>query len=760
MDRHTPAEIDVGGSSFEQLLEFAPDAIVGVERDGVIVVANHQAETLFGWTRNQIVGSPVEKLIPARFHAQHPAHRAGYFADPGSRPMGADLDLWGLRADGSEFPAEVSLSSIDAPEGRLALVAVRDVSERHAAEQARARLAAIVDSSNDAIIGHGTDDVITSWNRAAEQLYGYTPQEALGRPLSMLSAPDIADTAGLSAGAEVRHLETEQVRKDGSRIEVALTISPVRDVRGDVIGMATIARDVSVQKRAERTFKGLLEFAPDAIVGVRANGRITLANRQAEALFGYSRDELLDTPVELLIPDRFVNGHAAHRDRYFEDPRTRAMGAGVELHGRRKDGSEFPAEISLSSLETEDGVVAVAAVRDISDRAASERERALAEELNQSRRLESVGQLAGGIAHDFNNLLGVIINFAAFVAEELPEGSQAREDIEEIRQAAKRGAALTRQLLIFSRREVITPEILDLNELTSGLENFLRRALGEQVELEVAPAQVLWTILADRGQMEQVLVNLAVNGRDAMPQGGKLVVETSNVVLDEEFAANHVGLAPGAYVRLTVSDSGVGMDADVVDRAFEPFYTTKPKGEGTGLGLATVYGIVTEAGGRITLYSEPGVGTSVKIHLPASTDAVQRSQAAIEASPAARGETLLVVEDEADVRRMSERILTRAGYKVLIAGDGSDALRIAASADIDLVLTDVVMPGMTGPDLVAQLRRRVPDTKVIFMSGYSHKMLTHATLERDTHTAFIEKPFTAGELQRKLRELLDAPADP
>ena len=339
--------------------------------------------------------------------------------------------------------------------------------------------------------------------------------------------------------------------------------------------------------------------------------------------------------------------------------------------------------------------------------------------------------------------------------------SPAREDIDEIRQAAKRGAALTRQLLIFSRREVVKPEILDLNELTSGLENFLRRALGERVELEVVPAEGLWTIQADRGQMEQVLVNLAVNGRDAMPHGGSLVVETTNVMLDVEFAGNHVGLSPGDYVRLTVSDSGVGMAPEVVERAFEPFYTTKPKGEGTGLGLATVYGIVTEAGGRIMLYSEPGLGTSVKVHLPASTGrrTVELPQAPIVAGPPGHGETLLVVEDEAEVRRMSERILSRAGYSVLMAADGADALALAASEKVDLVLTDVVMPGMTGPELVERIRLVHPDMRVIFMSGYSHKMLTHETLEREALSAFIEKPFTADELQRKLRALLDVPPD-
>ena len=741
--------------AFEQLLEFAPDAIVGVGPDGVVMLANQQAETLFGRSRRELVGRPVDQLVPERFRTQHRAHRDGYFAAPGVRPMGADLALFGERGDGSEFPAEISLSSIDTLDGRLALVAIRDVTERRGAEQARARLAAIVDSSNDAIIGHSTSDVITSWNRAAEELYGYSPEEAIGQPIEMLFAEEIGDTTGLFSGADIRHHEVLQVRKDGARMEVALTISPVRDEHGDVLGMATIARDVSVTKRAERTFKGLLEFAPDAIVGIRHNGRITLANRQAEALFGYSRDELLDRPVELLVPDRFVGGHAAHREGYFQDPRTRAMGAGVELYGKRKDGSEFLAEISLSSLETEEGTVAVAAVRDVSERAESERERSLLAELNQARRLESIGQLAGGVAHDFNNLLGVILNFSAFVAEDLPAGSQAREDIDEVTKAAERGAALTRQLLIFSRHEVVKPETLNLNELVAGLENLLRRALGEQVELEVSLQDALWPLKADRGQLEQVIVNLAVNGRDAMPEGGKLIIETSNTVLDAEYVNDHVALPAGDYVRMTISDSGTGMDPEVAERAFEPFYTTKPKGEGTGLGLATVYGIVTEAGGRITLYSEPGTGTSVKIFLPTGRATADADAAPKLAAPVGHGETLLVVEDEPDVRRMAQRILTRAGYNVLLASSGADALELLEHHSIALLLTDVIMPGMMGPDLIVRVRESRPDMKAIYMSGYSHKILAHDTLEHEAGTDFIEKPFTADELQRKIRNLLD-----
>lgn len=747
---------DVGdGSTFAQLLEFAPDAIVGVDSDGLIVLANHQTATLFGYGADELVGRPVELLVPARFQAAHPAHRRSYFADPKSRPMGAGLKLAGRRKDGSEFPAEISLSSLDADGRRLALVAVRDVTERQAADQAQARLAAIVDSSSDAIVGHSREGQITSWNRAAEQLYGYPAADAIGRSISMLQWGAAADALGPPETVEARDQDAQHLRKDGTRIEVVLTVSAVRGQRGEDLGMATIVRDVSAQRRAQRTFEGLLEFAPDAIVGIQADGRISLVNRQAEVLFGYDRDELIGALVEQLVPGRFVAGHAAHREGYFADPLTRPMGAGTELAGRRKDGSEFPAEISLSSLETDGGVIAVAAVRDISERAESERERTLQAELNQSRRLESVGQLAGGIAHDFNNLLGVILNLTEFVAEAVPDDSQARADLDEIGRAAERAAALTRQLLIFSRREQVQLQVIDVGELTRGVENLLRRALGERVQLEVAPAEGLWNVEADRGQLEQVLVNLAVNGRDAMPTGGTLLIETSNVWLDEDFSAAHVEIEPGPYVRLTVSDSGVGMEPEVIERAFEPFYTTKPKGQGTGLGLATVYGIVKEAGGHVTLYSEPGVGTSVKIHLPATQQGVQARADAPLPSAAGRGEAILVVEDEPAVRAVAERVLRQSGYRVFTAADGNEALALAAREPIDLVLTDVIMPGMVGPDLVEILRRDQPELKVIFMSGYSHKVLASATLQESEHSAFVEKPFAARRLREVVRSLLD-----
>jgi PAS domain S-box-containing protein len=630
-------------STFEQLLEAAPDAIVGVDSEGRIVLVNSQTEALFDYAREDLLGELVEVLVPERFREIHPKHRNGYFAEPRTRPMGAGLELYGRRRDGTEFPAEISLSSIETENGRLATAAIRDVSGR---------------------------------------------------------------------------------------------------------------------RMAERKFEQFVEFAPDAIVGVAPTGEIALINQQAEALFGYGRDELIGQLVEMLVPERFREVHPGHRGSYFNQPRTRPMGSGSELYAVRKDGTEFPAEISLSYIETEEGILATAAVRDISERAESERERALQEQLAQSQRLESVGQLAGGIAHDFNNILGVIMNYAEFVGDELPEGSQASQDVEEIRRAAERAAALTRQLLIFSRREVVKPELLYLRDVVSELENLLRRALGERVELVTRFGKDRCGFEADPGQIEQVLVNLAVNARDAMPDGGRLVIEVDKATLDAEYTGPHSDIEPGTYVRLKVSDTGTGMDRETVRRAVEPFFTTKGKGEGTGLGLATVYGIVTGAGGRIDIYSEVGMGTTVKIHLPASAEAPGEAKPRLQHRPSGRGEVILVVEDEPDVRRMAERILTKGGYSVIGADGGDEAVDICRQPgqSIHMLLTDVIMPGMLGTELVKVVKAIRPELGVVFMSGYSHEVLAPGALAEQGANAFIEKPFNASDLLQAVHDLLDAGA--
>ncbi|EIV94412.1 PAS domain S-box protein [Frankia sp. QA3] len=524
--------------------------------------------------------------------------------------------------------------------------------------------------------------------------------------------------------------------------------------------------------------RGLLDAAPDAIVAVRADGRIALVNAQAERLFGYTREELNGEPVEILIPESARRLHPHHRGSYLRDPQPRPMGAGMELAGRRRDGSEFPAEISLSAIEVENGILITAAIRDVTDRleAQAERERLRAQaerkrieaQLHQSQRLESLGQLAGGVAHDFNNLLGVIINYTAFVGEVVAtaaerDGGQweaARRDIEQVQRAAERATQLTHQLLAFGRREVVQPRVLNLNDVVHDIEEMLRRTLGEHVELITLPAADPWPVFADAGQLEQVLVNLAVNARDAMPAGGKLTIDTSNILIHEDIAGERPGLKAGRHVNLRISDSGSGMTPETVSRAFEPFFTTKRKGEGSGLGLATVYGIITQAGGHAEIFSDVGLGTTVSILLPAVDSVAVTPEPISDGAILTGGETILVVEDERAMREVTRRLLARNGYQVITAADGHRAAELAASypTEIHLLLTDVVMPQVLGRTVATLVRRHRPGIRVLFMSGYAYPVLAHnGTL--DPGLALLGKPFSEQVLLAKVRDVLDSPVE-
>jgi PAS domain S-box-containing protein len=518
----------------------------------------------------------------------------------------------------------------------------------------------------------------------------------------------------------------------------------------------------------------LLELVPDAFVGIAADGKIVLANKQAETLFGYSRTQLIGQPVEILLPERFGTAHGAHRARYYADPRTRPMGEGLELAGRRRDGSEFPAEISLAGIELDGQLLATAAIRDISERLAvvrekeqleaeAERER-LVNQLHHARRLESLGELAGGIAHDFNNLLAVIINYAAFVGDDLDAAATESEekrrtmraDVEQIGLAAQRAAHLTHQLLAFARREVVQPEVIDVNDVVADVEQLLKRTLGEHIALQSELAEGLRSVLIDPGQLEQILVNLAVNARDAMPDGGTLTLDTANVDVDLAYASHRPELTPGPYVRLRVSDDGTGMEQDVAERAFDPFFTTKAADRGTGLGLATVYGIVQQAGGQARIYSEPGVGTTFTALLPATDRTPTPTTVGVDRERPRGEATILLVEDEQALREVIERILTGSGYRVITATNGADALAVAADLPerIDLLLTDVIMPQMNGPHLVERIKEVRPSIGVMLMSGFAQPILDSGG-HLEPGVTLIEKPFAGPDLLEKVRQVLE-----
>jgi PAS domain S-box-containing protein len=531
------------------------------------------------------------------------------------------------------------------------------------------------------------------------------------------------------------------------------------------------------RERAEQRFRRLFNTAPDATIAVAADGSVAMANARAQHLFGYEATELIGLPVEMLIPEEAREALTAERRAYFADPQSHPIDAEFKLHGLRRDGRRFPAEITLAGLPVGNGIgmLVTVAIRDVSERLALEAERErlriVAEQerverrMAQSQRLESLGQLVGGVAHDFNNLLNVIQGYADDAAEQIQSLTQADaglapdlpDDIEQVRVAAQQAIRLTRQLLTFARHEVTRPEVLDLNESVRGAGQLLRRTLGEHIELAITTEPGLWRVKADRGQLEQVLVNLAVNARDAMPGGGRLVIDTANTEVDEAYATSRAKLTPGRYARLRVSDSGMGMDRVTAERVFEPFFSTKPKGRGTGLGLATVYGVVTGAGGSIEIYSEVGLGTTVSVLLPATDeDAAPAADLAVSGDDTgAQGETILLVEDEASLRKLTNRILTHAGYMVCAAASGADAVRVAGDPAqlIDLLLTDVVMPEMLGNEVAARVGAARPGVPALFMSGYAQPILdAHGVGEPSFD--IMEKPFTKAALLSRVRQAI------
>ncbi|GAA0225933.1 PAS domain S-box protein [Cryptosporangium japonicum] len=733
-----------------------PSAIVAIDPDGRITQANSSAEDLFGYSWDELSLRPLDDLL----------------REPTELPdVSGDIELACRRKDGSEFRAELSLTPMDTPEGQLVSIAIRDLGQRNRAVERMRWLSAIVEHAHSPIVSADLDGTITSWNTAAERVYGWTADAMIGRPISTFVEPVhaelVTETLAKVREGETVHIPDGQiVRADGRRVAVSVSASPIVGPNGRVAGIAYAARDLSASERAEAKFRWLLNATPLPIVGVDVNGRIRMANTEAARTFGYLVDDLVGEQLDTLLPDArdAVTAESRHDPR---DP----VAEPTRLAGHRRDGSVFPAEILLSSLLTEDGLLIAVTVHDITARLEGEAERVrLENQLQRSQRLDSLGQLAGGVAHDFNNVLAIILGHASIAEEDLaglvPGNDQGRLDgarraVEQMHQAAERGSRLTKQLLAFGRREVVRPQVFLLSDVMADVVRLLSGTLGADVRVSTSSDADLWPVTADPGRIEQVLVNLAVNARDAMPQGGTLQFDAVNVALDSAQAARY-GLTDGRYVQLRVTDTGTGMPPEVAERAFEPFYTTKPDGQGTGLGLASVYGIVSQAAGHVYLRSRPGWGTSVTVLLPASSGepsvrpGAQHPAAPVEATEPER--TVLVVDDEPDLRKSIEIILGRGGYAVLSAGSGDEAAQLASAypGSIDLLLTDVTMPGLSGQEVARRLRADRPSMRVLFMSGFAQPLLTSkGTIGPDV--TLVEKPFTRRSLLAKVAEVL-APA--
>jgi two-component system cell cycle sensor histidine kinase/response regulator CckA len=512
------------------------------------------------------------------------------------------------------------------------------------------------------------------------------------------------------------------------------------------------ALEADVEARTAE-LRGLFDGVPVGLLRTTPDGRVLDANPAAVQILGYpGREPLLAAGVLDLWES------AEERTQLLRRLHAEGVVHGYETRCRRPDGTTICVRLSFRVVRDPTGRTLhyEGALEDVTDRAR------LQDRLRQVAKMEAVGQLAGGIAHDFNNLLTIITGRTQLVAERLAPGNPLRADLELILQAAGRATALTRQLLAFSRKQVLQPKVFDLNALVSGIEAMLRSLIGEGVELVFRPADRLGRVKADPGQLEQLILNLAVNARDAMPDGGTLAIETANLELDAMFVRTHPGASPGRHVALTVRDTGIGMDAETLARVFEPFFTTKPVGRGTGLGLATVYGIVKQSGGYVAVESAPGRGTAFRVYLPEVEDPLSPPEApAPPDRPARASETVLLVEDEEALAELAREVLELEGYHVLVAGAPHEGLRLATEhpGPIHLLLTDVIMPGMNGRALARALAAVRPDLRVLYMSGYTDDAIVrHGALEAGS--AFLPKPFTPASLTRKVRDTLDGPPPP
>ncbi|MEO6327197.1 MAG: PAS domain S-box protein [Thermoanaerobaculia bacterium] len=870
---------------FRTIVTTADEGIWTVDSRMAITFANERLASMSGYRVEEMLGRGADEFIrgDARDGVRE---RFSRLAQEGGSQR---HDVPCLRKDGTVLWASVATSALFGPAGGFSglLGMVTDITDRRSVEAARSRVAAIVESSDDAIFSKSLDGTILTWNAGAEALYGYTPAEAIGMSVVSLFPPDKACELpkileSIQSGHPVRHLESDRRRKDGRMITISLTISPLKGEDGLISGASVVARDVTERhrheeelRRSEERFRAIFQVSPANIAIGSSSDLIQNANDRYCQFFGYEREEMIGRtarelglwanaadrapmieilrtqgrvqsfassfrrkngevrdglmtvePIDLGTEPMFLfmiediterkaadkllreseeryrllfdespmplwsydqstleivtaNQAAADQYGYTKDELTsmtlddirpaseierarkaiRASAAGRQFAGvwkhKRKDGSLLDVEIHLGDVQIAGRKLRLSMLNDVTGK------RSLEEQLRQAQKMEAVGQLAGGVAHDFNNLLTAILGYSELLDRRFDTGDPARADVAEIKRAGERATVLTRQLLAFSRKQVLVPEVLDLGETVGGVLRLLERLIGENITLTLDLAPDLGRVEADPGQMEQVVMNLAVNARDAMPMGGKISfelsnVEVSNVELDEGRRRDHLGVPPGLYVLLSVTDTGTGMAPETRDRIFEPFFTTKEVGRGTGLGLSTVHGIVNQSGGSISVTSALGRGTKFRIYLPRVARPVSGSHPSSGkiAKLKACG-TILLVEDDEQLRRLANQVLSHSGYDVLVAQHAEQARGLARThRKIDLLLTDVVMPGSSGPELALSLAAEHPGMRVLYMSGYTDDAIVqHGVLTPGIQ--FLQKPFTPNGLLHRIRHVLN-----
>jgi two-component system, cell cycle sensor histidine kinase and response regulator CckA len=873
------------GTLCRTLTETASDAIIVIDQHSNIQLVNQATEKIFGYPKEELLGQKITILMPDCLRrGQHLVIQQSVETAGGKRVSREDMELRGLHKNGKEIWLQISFSEFDCDGKHLCSGICRDITGRKQAEKDRFQFAAIVESCDDAIVGRDLDGIITSWNRGAEKIYGYSAEEVIGEAVSILNSTEHPDETRLimeklKRSETIGHYQALRVIKSGKRILVSLTVSPIRDETGRIVGASSVERDITEHKRVaeklrneETPLRLLVERMPVALWATDSKLRITFSAGAGLAALDWHPDQMInrslleyfqtDDPQSptLVAHLRALRGEPvsceiAWSGRTFEarveplrDAEERIVGCvGIALHAPAQkqgevawrasearyrslfegvvhgiyrvsvDGQFFevnPALAAMLGYDSPDEVVKLNAaslhadqeervrmvqkwietkrIEDevnwnrrngemirvrLSGRTLTDQQgvvqgfefiaedvterRALEAQLRQAQKIEAVGQLGTGLAHEFNNFLGIILGYSELMSEEAGENERLCRQIAEIKGATQRAASLTRQLLAFGRKQLLEPKVLDLNSAIWETQKLLHRLLPANIDVVPVLSSRIGQVKVDPGQVQQILINLVVNARDAMPKGGKVVIETSNAELDGVYASQHVGMLPGAYVMLSVSDTGQGMDNETSSHIFEPFFTTKAPGKGTGLGLSTVYGIVKQSGGNITVETAVGKGTTFYIYLPLVQAAVEGVHG-IPPSPTepSGAETILVVEDEATLRRLLCLSLERRGYKVYSARDGAEAMEIFRQKPgaIHLVVSDIIMPHMDGIKLKQEAAALRPDTKFLFMSGYSEEVIEQLqTLGQGC--AFLEKPFLPKDLVAKVQGLLRGESD-
>ena len=635
----------------------------------------------------------------------------------------------------------------------LGSLRLQAASERDLRTERDSLFSAVVESSNEAIITKLLDGTITSWNGAAERLFGYTAAEAIGRHISLIVPPDRRDEIRniierIGRGEPIAHYETSRMRKDGSTVDVSLSISPIRTASGKIVGVSKAAHDITESNRTQQALsqeieerRRIFDSSNDLIFVTDSAGNFIQVSPSVSAILGYQPSDMVGrSAIEFIHPDDLEHtrremraGRRGQSKRNFETRYVNKEGKAVALNWTGNWSEPVRRHFFIG--------------RDLTEKQAAEAQ------LRHAQKMDAVGQLTGGVAHDFNNILTVITGTIGILEEAVADQPQLAAIAKLIDEAAERGANLTKHLLAFARKQPLQPVEVDVNALVLEAAKLLHPTLGEHIEITPLLAEDAWSALADPNQLATAVLNLAINARDAMPNGGKLALETNNVYLDESYAGMHSEVTPGHYVMIAVSDTGTGIPAALLERVFEPFFTTKEVGRGTGLGLSMVFGFVKQSGGHIKIYSEEGHGTSVKIYLPRATGLQQTAaEAQVSANIEGGNETILVVEDDALVRRYVMTQIESLGYTTLEAANASDALQIIYHVPtIDLLFTDVIMPApMNGRQLVDEALKRRPDLKILYTSGYTENAIVHHG-RLDSGVLLLAKPYRKSELARMIR---------